>query len=46
MNKGRERFCALAAFPPCLLNFGQTLGWRHAMSTPSQDPAIIFRLCL
>ena len=34
------------AFAPFFLNFGQTFGSRHTISTPSQDPAIIFRLRL
>jgi hypothetical protein len=36
----------VAAFPPFFLNFGQTFGSRQTISTPSQEPAIIFRLRL
>jgi hypothetical protein len=43
LTKGANAFARLLLF---FLNFGQTFGSHHTISTPSQDPAIIFRLRL
>lgn len=45
LTKGANAFARLLHFRH-FLNFGQTFGSRHTISTPSQDPAIIFRLRL
>jgi hypothetical protein len=45
LTKGANAFARLP-LPPFFLNFGQTFGSRHTISTPSQDRAIIFRLRL
>ena len=46
LTKDANAFARLLLFRLFFLNFGQTFDSRHTISTPSQDPAIIFRLRL